>query len=498
MKIIKKAHKNAKKIFFIKSILIVFWISLLFSSISFEDIANNQMYYEISERFKKDNFFREENLNCDIYDPIFLMAERLKKKPITICKNKESRHICFQNSKYSHYNKNAKSKYGIICESENFILDPFKSRQTKYIYKGPVDKSHRGAPILSKGFFDMKCVKKRNYRGYHKIYKNYFDSWNYHYERISKNFPELAPGKTVLLISRNQDSPNLFHGASELMNTISIMYLFNLKPENIQIILLESMKLENDPYYDLYKNLISRGGEPIYIRNLHQKYHISSAIHIPINWDSPLFLKLKIPRGYPDCKYPTQSYNILNNLINKYLIIPNYNDSFISDKDNFYYPESVIYNSKLNNIFNKTITIQWRKVWPRGRVFQKRILGNGIELADKLALALPKNYLIRLINTASLTIIEQISLMRKTDLLIGVHGAGITLAIFMPSKSILYEFLPKENNKDPIFISSLSGHKTYSIILKSKHKIINKNEVLFFNSNEFVESVLRLIKENNF
>ena len=113
-------------------------------------------------------------------------------------------------------------------------------------------------------------------------------------------------------------------------------------------------------------------------------------------------------------------------------------------------------------------------------------------------MALPKNYLIRLINTASLTIIEQISLMRKTDLLIGVHGAGITLAIFMPSKSILYEFLPKENNKDPIFISSLSGHKTYSIILKSKHKIINKNEVLFFNSNEFVESVLRLIKENNF
>ena len=121
MKIIKKAHKNAKKNIFIKSFLIAFWISLLFSSISFEDITNNQMYYEISERFKKDNFFREENLNCDIYDPIFLMAERLKKKPITICKNKESRHICFQSSKYSHYNKNAKSKYGIICESENFI-----------------------------------------------------------------------------------------------------------------------------------------------------------------------------------------------------------------------------------------------------------------------------------------------------------------------------------------------------------------------------------------
>ena len=67
------------------------------------------------------------------------------------------------------------------------------------------------------------------------------------------------------------------------------MKLFDLNPENIQIVFLESMTFNNDPFYDLYKNIVSRGGEPIYIKNLTKKYHISSAFHIPINWDSPAF-----------------------------------------------------------------------------------------------------------------------------------------------------------------------------------------------------------------
>ena len=104
-----------------------------------------------------DNFLRDENKNCDKYDPIFLMGERLKQNPITICKSKRARHICYRNSKFNYYNDISRVKNGIICKSENFILDPLKSNQTNYIYKGPVDKINRGAPILLKGFFNMNC-----------------------------------------------------------------------------------------------------------------------------------------------------------------------------------------------------------------------------------------------------------------------------------------------------------------------------------------------------
>lgn len=500
MNFIKRNLQKSQKRIIIKSILIALFFLLIYLSITFDNaFIKNNMYKVIYKQMKDNNFFREDNKNCDKYDPIFLMGERFKENPITLCKSQNSNHICYQTSKYNNYNKISSFKYGVLCKSENFILEPSKSFQTNYIYKGPVDKINKGAPILYKGFFNMKCDIKQNMKKYHKIYKTYFNAWKYENfivddEEKEKEIPELASGKTILFISRNQDSPNIFHGISEFINALSVIYLFNLNPENIQIIFLESMKLQNDPFYELYKNIISRGGEPLYIRNMKQKYHISSAIHIPINWDSPLFIKLNILKGYPDCKYSTQTYSILNNLINKYFNISIFKDSFISDGDIFYYPESVIHNSKLNHSFIKTITIQWRKVWPRGRINQQRILGNGPELADKLSSIVPKNYLIRLVDTASLPIIEQISIMKKTDYLIGVHGAGLSLSIFMPYQSVLYEILPKKNIKVLSLMSALSGHRVYSDVIKSELKIIDNNQVYFFDSNQFIQKVIKYIK----
>ena len=89
---------------------------------------------------------------------------------------------------------------------------------------------------------------------------------------------ELAPGKIVFFFSRNQDSPNIFHGGSEFINALSLIYLLDIKPENIQVVFLESMEIRNDPLHELYKNIISRGGTPIHIRTLkknieyHQQY----------------------------------------------------------------------------------------------------------------------------------------------------------------------------------------------------------------------------------
>ena len=51
---------------------------------------------------------------------------------------------------------------------------------------------------------------------------------------------------------------------------------------------------------------------------------------------------------------------------------------------------------KLIITFKKKITIQWRKVWPKGRMKQKRLLGNGPELSEKLSDILPSNFLIKL------------------------------------------------------------------------------------------------------
>ena len=88
--------------------------------------------------------------------------------------------------------------------------------------------------------------------------------------------------------------------------------------------------------------------------------------------------------------------------------------------------------------------------------------------------------------------------MRNTDYLVGIHGAGLTLSIYMPIKSILHEVLPKKNMGVLTLMSSLSGHRTYSDILRSKILHIDGSEYVFFNKDHFVRKVLLHMRENGF
>ena len=144
------------------------------------------------------------------------------------------------------------------------------------------------------------------------------------------------------------------------------------------------------------------------------------------------------------------------------------------------------------------MTIQWRKVWPKGRKGQTRILGNGPELAEKLSQYLPSNILLRLVDTSNLTIKQQISVMQKTNFLIGVHGAGLTLSIFLPDNSIIQEIKTTSSMIDHLRMAALSGHKIYSDYIKSEERFVDGNEVIFFNFENFKEKVLEHMNINNF
>ena len=481
--IIKK-HNKKWLLFFL--IIIIFCFSLYFENKGYNILSFIKTI--------KENLGIKETIDSKCYElePMHLFELRLNSTPIKICDNKNSNqnHICYKNV----YDEYLYHKNGVSCIMKNIIIDPSKSSHTNIIYKGPVDPVHRGFPILYYGFFNMKCDSKNDITDYDSLYKTYFNSWNYNYNQENE-IAELSPGKTIFFLSRNQDSPNIYHGGSELINAVAMMKLFHLEPEDIQIIFLESMTINDDPFYDLYSNLIGRGGQPIYIKNLNmsKKYHISNAIHVPINWDSPCF----IISGVPACKYPTLTYSFYNALIDNYMNITEFQDSFISDGEIFYYPKEILESHKSSITFNVTITFQWRRVWPKGRNQQQRLLGNGPELVDKLASVLPKNILIRLIDTASLPISQQISIARKTDYFLGIHGAGLTLAIFAPNHCIFHEFLPRSNMNGLALMAALSGHKRYTDILPSTEKNIDTNQYFFFDVQHFVNNVLGHLKENN-
>lgn len=438
--------------------------------------------------------FEWENKNmCMKKDPIWMFDQRLGVESDIICQSENATHICYRNTL-----KNYQSDKGVICKMKDFILDPSKWQNDSAEYRGPIDYKSKGFPLISKGFFNMECNKEENrLNDVNYIYEFYFNSWNYTlYNTNNKlneiKYEELAPQKTIFFISRNLDSLNLFHGGSEFLNAYSLMKAFFINPEDIQVVFLESLSFEEDHFYDLYKELISRGAEPVHISNLTKKYHISNAIHIPINWDSPCFIFTQIPV----CKQQTKTYDLLNKDINYYMDIPKFYDSIGYDKDIFYYPLTII--NPLSKYYNKYVTIQWRKVWPKGRTGQQRVIGNGPELAEALAENLPKNILIRLVDTAQLSIKEQIAIMKKTDFFIAEHGSGLFLSVFLPPKAIVQEIMHKDNMNVLQLMSSLSGHITYSDIIKADVQMIEDNEVLFFDVKQFVRTVLNHMKKNNF
>ena len=510
-KILNKINKTKKKkTFFIIMIIIILLISFsLFFLLKFRVNKIKRNIFDGNIKYSKyEEEFRNKNSTCDGLDPINIFKLRIDKGPIEICSEGKSKHVCYQNAGNNYYNEIFNHKNGVICKMENVILDPSKSRQSGLSYKdGPVDSSNHGLPLLDKGFINADCKAKQGLSNYNELYNTYFNSWNYEYNINNENLDELAPGKTVLFISRNQDSPNLFYGNSDIINALSMIYFFNLDPNDVQVVFLESMEipyyaeensenkdLPRDPFYDIYKKMISRGGEPIYIKNLKKKYKISKAIHVPINWDSPLSIEI----DFPTCDHRTKTYKLYNDFIDKYMDIKPFKDTFISDNETYYYPESVLKSHESNIKFDKIVTIQWRRIWPKNRKGQGRIMNNGPQLADKLASLLPKNILVRLVNNAKFTIEGQISLVRNTDYLLGLHGAGLSLVMFLPQNSIYQEMQNRKVKSQLCVVSSLSGHKTYVDEIKNSANNVDGNEMIDFDEEEVAKKVLEHMKENNF
>ena len=247
----KQTKKN--KLFLNQKLIFIFFLLLLAFLFKFgkkeKNKENNNKIVinidKISRYLKYEEEFKNKNSFCDEVDPIFLYKQRTDRGPIIICSGEKSKHICYQNPYNNSYNNVFVHKNGTICLMENIILDPSHSRQTGRSYdRGPTDFSNRGTPLLDKGFFNAQCKLNDTISlKIDKIYNTYFNSWNYEYDikNEGENLEELAPGKTVFFMSRNQDSPNLFHGYSDIVNALVLIYLFNLDPEEIQVVFLESM-----------------------------------------------------------------------------------------------------------------------------------------------------------------------------------------------------------------------------------------------------------------
>jgi protein O-GlcNAc transferase len=73
-----------------------------------------------------------------------------------------------------------------------------------------------------------------------------------------------------------------------------------------------------------------------------------------------------------------------------------------------------------------------------------------------------ENFTLNIVDFASIPLREQISIVRDTDVLVGVHGAGLTHGMFLPPRSAVVEILPSElAHKGFRNLAKLRGHSYF-------------------------------------
>lgn len=93
---------------------------------------------------------------------------------------------------------------------------------------------------------------------------------------------------------------------------------------------------------------------------------------------------------------------------------------------------------------------------------EKRLLVNKEEYISKLKSKFPA-VKIELVNFAAISFAEQLKIVHRTDILVGVHGAGLTHGMFMPPGSTMVEILPPGvAHKGFRNMAKLLGHNHFS------------------------------------
>ena len=130
-------------------------------------------------------------------------------------------------------------------------------------------------------------------------------------------------------------------------------------------------------------------------------------------------------------------YELINQHIKDNMNLRRFVDKINYKQDVFYYPKKVLSPNSKN--YKNHVTIQWRKLLPKESTGKLRVMGNGPELAEKLAEKLPGNVLVRLVDLDRLPIRYQIMIMKKTTYFVADFESGGLLSMFTPTKCIVNE-----------------------------------------------------------
>jgi len=294
----------------------------------------------------------------------------------------------------------------LFCEATNFFIDFSK-------VQGSVDGSGKTQAYLSfdQGSLFSPCSKTSKYKNGLFMPHQTLQMSSFTPEAIVPDSYTTVDVSTYLL-ARDEDCENSFHSTADFMNIFLVMSALNLDPEHQQVMLFD--RHPDGPYMELYSKAFSKN-YPV-IRNSHYGNKIVLFKKLIFHLESPAGLIFpKVARPDPLKCYSTsffQSYR-------KYIL-----SSFdLYDID----PPSI-----------PTVTLSLRH-----RTAQKnvgRVLANEEEVINLLKEGNMMN--LNVVDFAKISYVEQLRIIRNTNVLVGVHGAGLMNIMYAAEEAVLVEIHP--------------------------------------------------------
>ena len=260
----------------------------------------------------------------------------------------------------------------------------------------------------SKGFWKVRCVSND-------VPDDVQFPWFLYLETTSDangDWNEIDKETMFTIAVTRQDYVNLHNFVRQMYNAFLLMMIFKKQPKEVAVLFLDGHPagMLDKPWYDIFSKVMRAGtfARPVLYKNLVWGFKESDG-------------------GLTDLEAEHVPY--------------------IEEFRSFFLQEFQVHNSSALDCNTVVITVILRRdklFHPRNEkgVVGRKIL-NEDEIIEDLLKAFP-NACVQAVLMDSLPIGNQLEIISSTDILIGMHGAGMTHTVFLPQHAAVLELFPKD------------------------------------------------------
>ncbi|XP_078326214.1 uncharacterized protein LOC111124162 [Crassostrea virginica] len=265
---------------------------------------------------------------------------------------------------------------------------------------------------LRKGYFTMKC---KGGQGLHYNFnkpKDHLKQWLAAVQtKIGNHGESLIVNRNFTIAVTRYEYVNLYHTMTDWFNAFLVLLVFKKNPNTASVLFVDGHPAGDlDSVWGTLFGNVSRAG------------HMTDAVM------------------FDDLIWSINGYN---SLLNQHSLphVP-----YLEEFREFFLSRYNIPDDKKLDCQNLSILFIWRRDYvshprnPAGKI--KRKIRNHMELQRAVQQVFPYHS-VQGLQIDKLSMKEQLNLIAKTDILIGMHGAGLSFTLFLPQHASLIELFPR-------------------------------------------------------